>query len=50
MNVNLESFRKTEQSFASDDEDNEEEKDENRWGQKKIPFYLFIKENNNNKF
>lgn len=41
MNVNLESFRKTEQSFASDDEDNEEEKDEEALGTEKNSF-LFI--------
>lgn len=41
MNVNLESFRKTEQIFASDDEDNEEEKDDEALGTEKKSF-LFI--------
>lgn len=41
VNVSLESFRKTEQIFASDDEDNEEEKDDEALGTEKNSF-LFI--------
>lgn len=41
MNVSLESFRKTEQIFASNDEDNEEEKDDEALGTEKNSF-LFI--------
>lgn len=41
MDVSLESFRKTEQIFASNDEDNEEEKDDEALGTEKNSF-LFI--------
>uniref|UniRef100_A0A8W8J8V0 Uncharacterized protein n=1 Tax=Magallana gigas TaxID=29159 RepID=A0A8W8J8V0_MAGGI len=47
VNVSLESFRKTEQIFASDDEDNEEEKDDEALGTEKNSF-LFIHQKENN--